>query len=284
GLYALYDPEEPKRFKQTITAAISKHRNWEAHTEFRRKDGSGGMCEVRYTPLLDESGRPLALVGVSRIAEPMVASAPAPVTTSSEPVDSLDGLRRSLGSFADIVAVQEAAADLSEGARGELASNRARLEAVSILLQTIEDGGDLEQVDFGQYVRKLIQFLLAEFGPEHTGIEVHLNVKGIMIPVAVAQPLAIILFELMSNSLRHAFARRDQGMVGVSMGVGPDSGWLVVNDDGRGLPSGFDFDSPEHGAGLRIAASQAKRIGGEMTLVNPVDTEIQVGFRLNGAT
>ena len=45
GLYVLYDPEEPKRFKQTITAAIGRHRNWEARTEFRRKDGSGGLCE-----------------------------------------------------------------------------------------------------------------------------------------------------------------------------------------------------------------------------------------------
>ena len=54
-------------------------------------------------------------------------------------------------------------------------------------------------------------FLLGEFGPEHAGIEVHLNVKGINIPVAEAQHLAVILFELLSNSLKHAFHRKANG-------------------------------------------------------------------------
>ena len=73
-------------------------------------------------------------------------------------------------------------------------------------------------------------------------------------------------------------------MVGVSMGVGAEAGWMVVNDDGAGLPDGFDLAAPPQGSGLKIAAQQARQIHGDLKLVDAMDTEIQVGFRLNGAT
>ena len=285
GLYALYDPEEPKRFKQTITAAISKQRRWEARTPFHRKDGTVGECEVRYTPLLDEQRRPVALVGVSRLATEAPA-APAPAPMQAAPMTGVDPraaerrLRESLESLAHVVAAQESAAGPGGDPRSELAVNRARLEAVSLLHKVMEEGGDFETVQFGKYVSQLVRYLLAEFGPSDAGIEVHLNVKGVAVPAAAAQPLAIILFELLSNSLRHAFERRTSGMVGVSMGIGENSGWMVVNDDGVGLPAGFNLGAPPHGAGLKIAADQAKQIHGELKLADAEDTEIQVLFEL----
>lgn len=291
GLYEIYDRDEPKRFKQTITAAIGKDRKWEARTQFHCKDGSVGECEVRYTPLLDESGRPLALVGVTRLAGSGAGeAAPQPALIQAAPITGLDPriahqqLKDSVQSFVDVLAAQEASATLDEDLRVELGINRARLEAVAILLRVIEEGGDYEHVDFGKYVGELVRFLLAEFGPEHAGIEVHLNVKGITLPAYAAQPLAMVLFELLSNSLRHAFIRRSGGMVGVSMGVGAEAGWMVVNDDGTGLPTGFNLSAPPHGAGLRIAAQQVAKLNGELKLADAMDTEIQVGFRLNGAT
>ena len=294
GLYMLYDRDDPKRFKQTISAGISKHRKWEARTNFHRKDGSVGECEVLYTPLLDEARRPIALVGVNRPAgqASTLAAAIAPAAAAASPAPSAQAseqraqhrLRQSLQTLADVMSAQEDSHRLNEDARAELENNRARVEALALLQDLIEEGGDFERVDFGQYVRKLVQFSLAKFGPEHAGIEVHLNVKGIVIPVPVAQPLAIILFELLSNALRHAFVRRDKGTVGVSMGIGDESGWMVVNDDGVGLPSGFDIGGSAGGAGLKIASKQAKLIHGEVKLVDALDTEIQVGFRLNGAT
>ena len=286
GLYVLYDRENPKRFKQTITTAIGKERKWEARTQFHRKDGSVGECEVRYSPLLDEGGRPVALVGVSRLADsvPGAAQQAAVETTGADAVGGQARLRRSVQSLAEVLALQEGGAELNEEARAELGISRARLESLALLNDTIEEGGDLERVDFGAYVRKLVQKLLGEFGPKHAGIEVHLNVKGIVLPVDVAQPLALILFELLSNSLRHAFHNSPSGMVGVSMGVGAEAGWMVVNDDGAGLPDGFDLAAPPQGSGLKIAAQQARQIHGDLKLVDAMDTEIQVGFRLNGAT
>ena len=289
GLYALYDRDNPKRFKQTISMAIGKHRKWEGHTAFHRKDGSEGECDVTYTPLLDEGGRPLALVGISRlagapqVAAPAQASAAAGTGTQTGQA-SFQQVGQSLNSISDILAAQEASAALDDGTRAEIANNRARVRAQSLLHEVIEAGGDFGVVDFGQYVRELVQYGLAEFGPADAGIEVHLNVKGIMLPVSVAQPLGVILFELLNNSLRHAFLRRDRGMVGVSMGIGEEAGWLVVNDDGPGLPQGFDLEASPHGVGLKIAAEQARRINGELKIMGGEDTEIQVGFRLNGAT
>ena len=288
GLYVIYDREEPKRFKQTISSSIGNHRKWEARTKFHHKDGTEGECEVCYTPLLNEAGKPVALVGVSRYPDPVVevpAAPAAPVPAVAVPQAGVeDRIRQSVQSLADILAVQEEAHASNEDVRGELATSRSRVESIQMLHDAIAEGGDFANVDFGQYVRKLVQKLLAEFGPQHAAIEVHLNVKGINLPADVAQPLGIIVFELLSNSLRHAFEKRSAGMVGVSMGIGPDSGWLVVNDDGVGLPKGLNLAAPTHGTGLKIAARQAAQVGGKLKLEDAMDTEIQVGFRLNGAT
>ena len=107
------------------------------------------------------------------------------------------------------------------------------------------------------------EHLLGVVGPKQTAVEVHLNVKGITLPVDLAEPLSIVLHELLCNSLKHGFVSQRAGMIGVSMEVGPQVGWLVVHDDGVGLPRGFDPDNSA-GLGLRIAGQFAAQAGGKI--------------------
>ncbi|MEA2003760.1 MAG: sensor histidine kinase [archaeon] len=65
-------------------------------------------------------------------------------------------------------------------------------------------------------------------------------------------PVGLIINELLSNALKHAFNGRDEGKIEVSL-TAPDSGRvnLTVSDDGVGLPPGFDINAAKT-LGLRL--------------------------------
>ncbi len=93
-----------------------------------------------------------------------------------------------------------------------------------------------------------------------------------LIPAAQAVPLAIILAELLDNSLTHAFAGTSAACFvrfSVTIAPGPGSGSdqvrLVYQDSGDGIPAGLEFDSPES-AGFAIIGHAANRLDCELTI------------------
>jgi len=81
-----------------------------------------------------------------------------------------------------------------------------------------------------------------------------------------AVPYGLLLVELVSNSLKHAFAGGRGGQVHVTLMPAPGGGArLRVADDGPGLPEGLALDRPRS-LGLQLAVSLARQLGGELRL------------------
>ncbi len=281
GLYVLYEREDPKRFRDKITRGIGGQRKWEEVTPIFRKDGSEGLCEVLYVPLIGDDGTPVALVGVNR-----ELSHPRPAASSSDAGAAGTGIAderlvRALGchleTIADLLDLQ--ACVLNEpAARRAVVAGQNRVRALTLLQSCVT--GNAGDVDFGGYVKALVQHLLEEVGPEHAVIEVHLNVRNIAIPLEIAAPLALCLNELLTNAFSHAFTGRSTGVVSVNMALSDDGGWMVVKDDGIGLPGSVDLQNPA-ALGLRVTSDLAQKLGGGLRRGQGPGTEIQIGFRAN---
>ena len=214
-----YDQDQPKRFKQRITTGIAKERRWEDEVEFVRKDGSVGHADVRYVPVLDEEGTPFALVGVTREVNPSKASPPQTPDVPSPGVAEPPSTGDDTQDVGEMVETTELLADLLDrqvdrladsSVRNAAIANHGRTEALALLQkQAAATGGS--NVDFEKFVRKIVQALLERVGPEETAVEVHLSVKNVILPMQVACPLGLALNELLSNSMIHAFGRRETG-------------------------------------------------------------------------
>jgi two-component sensor histidine kinase len=94
------------------------------------------------------------------------------------------------------------------------------------------------------------------------------------LPAALATPLVLVLTELVHNALAHAFDAGEAGEVVVSARRSGGMLDVMVADDGRGLPSGFELERSE-GLGLQIVRT---------LLDSELDSELQVRAREGGGT
>lgn len=97
---------------------------------------------------------------------------------------------------------------------------------------------DFEQVDARHLVERVVPTALRN----HTGVQARLDLHAESVPLASKQAtaLALILNEQVSNAAKHAFRGRHEGRLLVHLTRRADGVHLLVEDDGPGLPPGFD--------------------------------------------
>jgi len=118
-----------------------------------------------------------------------------------------------------------------------------RIEALAILYKFLNDEPESETVDLGSYVSQLAAAVMQTHAVE--GVRLQLKVDAFFVSINVAMPVGLIVNELMTNALKHAFEGRDVGTITVECTVDDKGERVVVADDGIGLPP--DKDWPEKG-------------------------------------
>jgi two-component sensor histidine kinase len=156
-------------------------------------------------------------------------------------------VKNNLQTVASLLRLQARRSDLPE-VREALVESERRIRSIALVHETLSvDRGDT--VDFDQVAGQIAHMVSEGL----TGPEVDIAVEGACGPVIadVATPLAVVLSELLQNSVEHAFDERG-GRIGVRLERSDGDLRLEVRDDGRGLPEGFSLDGAT-GLGLQIA-------------------------------
>jgi two-component sensor histidine kinase len=136
-------------------------------------------------------------------------------------------------------------------------------------------------VDVGSYVEKLVNYLFLSFGASRSKVQVNVQAEGIEIPLDKAVPCGLIINELVSNCLKHAFLGRAIGTITITVSSDPKSVLLVVSDNGIGLPGDASVDEPQT-MGLRLVRLLVKQLVGELHVTTGEGTEFRIRFRKRG--
>jgi two-component sensor histidine kinase len=118
-----------------------------------------------------------------------------------------------------------------------------RIESIQQLYALLADRGVSDEVDLGAYLSKVASSVFTSHAVE--GVRLDLKVDAYPVSVNVAMPAGLVVNELMTNALKHAFAGRDSGEItlnSLSDGAGCR---VVIADNGIGLPDGVEW--PERG-------------------------------------
>jgi two-component sensor histidine kinase len=104
------------------------------------------------------------------------------------------------------------------------------------------------------------------------------NVKQVRLGIDVAVPCGLLINELVSNCLKHAFVGRQQGHIYIELQtITEDDILLMIADDGLGLPEGIEPERAET-FGLQVVAALVDQIRGRMDISRQRGTEFRILF------
>jgi PAS domain S-box-containing protein len=118
-----------------------------------------------------------------------------------------------------------------------------RIESIQQLYALLADRGASDEVDLGAYLSKVASSVFTSHAVE--GVRLDLKVDAYPVSVNVAMPAGLVVNELMTNALKHAFAGRDSGEITLNSLSDGDGCRVVIADNGIGLPDGVEW--PERG-------------------------------------
>ncbi len=146
-------------------------------------------------------------------------------------------------------------------ARAALKECQNRIYSMALVHDKLYREKDLASIDFGDYAEKLLVHLFQVHIPRSEGVTFSVRVESPFLTVDLAIPLGLILTELVSNSLQHAFYPGQGGTIVVSLAPEGDKLVLRVRDDGRGYESGAGSRF-----GLEIVRLLSAQLGGEFSI------------------
>jgi len=114
-----------------------------------------------------------------------------------------------------------------------------RIDALALLYRSLSDEGVSESVDLGIYLSEIASSVMRAHAVE--GIRLDLKVDTWPVSVNVAMPAGLVVNELLTNALKHAFAGREGGTITLHSIAGDDGCRVVVADDGIGLADGVSW-------------------------------------------
>jgi len=155
---------------------------------------------------------------------------------------------------------------------------QSRVLAISTIHEQLYQSSDYSAIPSRSYVGKLAQHVFQSIDPPHSRIKLILNVDEFALPVEQAIPCGLILNELMTNAVNHAFPGERKGTV--SVGLKKKSASLVelsVSDDGVGTPNGFSILEATT-MGMQLIATLVSQLKGTLQHLEEPGTNVQVFF------
>ncbi len=151
-----------------------------------------------------------------------------------------------------------------------------RVKSIAFIHETLYQSEDLARIDFAEYVRKLTRSLYHSYVVNADTITLELAIDEVSLGIDTAIPLGLIINELVSNSIEHAFPNSRRGGIHIKLYSGGENEVvLFVGDDGIGLPEDFDFRNTES-LGLRLVNSLVDQLGGTIDLDRNNGTEFTI--------
>ena len=139
-----------------------------------------------------------------------------------------------------------------------------RVRSMALIHERLYQSESLARIDFGEYATSLANFLFRSYAVSGT-VQLLVETEPTELNIGTAVPLGLILNELVSNALKHAFKDGRPGTLRVTLRPAGDGFALVVADTGPGLPSGFDVEKA-NSLGLNLVSSLVQQLKATMTI------------------
>jgi len=155
-----------------------------------------------------------------------------------------------------------------------------RVKAISLIHEKLYQTNQITRIDFDKYIKSLATGLLKSFGITSSRIRITSKAENVFLTMDSAIPCGLIINELVTNSLKHAFKHGMAGEIVIEMKYRQDNKFvLTVKDNGIGLPSTLIVEKPAT-LGFSLVQSLLRQLDAKLELEINKGTEFNITFSI----
>jgi PAS domain S-box-containing protein len=169
--------------------------------------------------------------------------------------------------------------------------SKDRVISMALIHEELHKGGEIDTLNFSHYIEELADNLLLTYRLCNKGISLYTDIEDdIFFDMDTSVPLGMIVNELVSNSLKHAFSGRNKGEIRIKLHREENvkcksedynpAYVLTVSDNGIGIPENLDIEDLDS-LGLQLVATLVDQLDGELELRRDNGTEFIIRFKVS---
>ncbi len=151
----------------------------------------------------------------------------------------------------------------SEELTRELTDSYQRIHTMARIHEVMYQNESLENLQFDELMKELVEMALVAH--EADQVDVHYNLSPVSLTVNDAIPCALILNEVVSNSIRHGFESYDEATLSVNISQLNGHVYIEISDNGKGIPKHILKQGSES-LGLTLMDMLTQQLSGELTI------------------
>ena len=151
-----------------------------------------------------------------------------------------------------------------------------RIKAFSMVHESLYSADNLKDIDLSKYLKGLSEQIIESFATPARDVRLLTDIDKVSFHIDDVVPCGLIMNELISNAMKHAFPEQGQGEIYVKLKAhGDDRFMLSVKDNGKGMPEGLDMANLDT-LGFQIINALVSQINGELEIVRGQGTEFRI--------
>lgn len=254
-------------------------RNWELR--LKRKDGTIFHALANATVLRDETGRIDHIEGMLADVSDLVQSKAALQSALREKETLLKEIhhrvKNNMQVVSSLLSLQSQYLQDPEAITA-FQDSQNRIRSMSMIHESLYRSDRLSRVDFAAYIRNLAQALIGSQAKYPGRIELRMDAEPVNFDLKTAIPLGLIINELVSNALKHAFSKDRKGTITIGLHhLAKDEFLLSVRDDGVGLPGDMELGQSKS-MGLQLVETLTGQLDGRLHLGPPPGADFRISF------
>lgn len=244
GWHAIVHPDDLVKIKKESARQQTKNDIREHEYRVVRKDGEVLWLSDRLREVFHDNGTLNYIIGAAtNITSRKVAEQEVEKSLQEKETLLKELYHRTKNNMQLINAMINLQATSIENSRTRtiLKELEGRIHSMALVHQKLYDSNNLSSIDLQTYISDLSSYLFSSFNITGKKIDLKLDLENMQVVIDTAVPCGLIINELLTNSIKHAFSRQETGTIGISLHRDVSGTIdLHINDNGRGLPQDLD--------------------------------------------
>jgi PAS domain S-box-containing protein len=162
-------------------------------------------------------------------------------------------------------------------AKDALTECQSRIQAIALIHEKLYQSADYAKISFAEYVKSLVNDIFQASGASTNTIALEFDIMRSNLAIDKAIPCALVINELVTNSIKHAFPNYRRGVISIKMYFEDDRYFLKIHDNGIGIPEGLHLKEPQS-LGLQLVCILVEQLKGKINFHRDSGTYYTIQF------